>query len=314
MMPGMNVSLLTGGGGGARLAAGLASALNPEELTIVVNTGDDERIRGLHISPDVDTVLYYLSGLIDWQRGWGLAKESFSANDAFRELVVRAGLDVDMQEWFALGDRDLATHMFRTRLMHRGASLTAATGALARALGVAVPVLPMSDDPQRTLLETPSGEELDFQTYFVRHQHRDEISAVAYEGNRVPSRAVIEAVAGAAVVLIGPSNPMLSIGPILALRGVRDAIGTSVAVSPIVGSKAVKGPADMLLASLGHEVSCVGVARIYEGLVNVFVLDAVDAERAPEIEALGMRTIVSDTMMPGPDEATRVAKEILDGL
>ncbi len=304
----MKVTVLAGGGGGARLVAGLANA--GCDLTVVVNTGDDEVMRGLHISPDVDTVLYYLAGLIDWQRGWGLQKESLAANDRYRELVVASGVEVDMQDWFTLGDRDLATHMFRTQLL-TAASLTEVTAALCGALGVSVPVLPMSDEPQRTVLETTSGDIVDFQTYFVRHQHRDEIGAVRYLGSARPGPRVLEALRDADVVLIGPSNPMLSIGPILALDGVRDAISRCVAVSPIVGGKAIKGPADRLMASLGHEVSCVGVAKVYEGLVDTFVIDAVDADRASEIS---MRTIVCDTMMPGPDEATRVAKEIIDGI
>jgi LPPG:FO 2-phospho-L-lactate transferase len=169
----------------------------------------------------------------------------------------------------------------------------------------------MSDEPQRTLLETPSGDTVDFQTYFVRNQHRDEIASVRYEGSGRATHAVIEALREADLVVIGPSNPMLSIGPILALEGVREAIGRCVAVSPIVGGKAIKGPADRLLGSLGHEVSCVGVSRIYDGLADTFVIDTVDAASAPEIS---MRTIVCDTMMRGPDEATRVAKEIIDGI
>lgn len=310
----MKVTTLTGGGGGARLCAGLAEVLDPRDLAVVVNTGDDERMRGLRISPDVDTVLYYLAGLIDWQRGWGLQKESFTANDRYRELVVASGVDDDMQDWFALGDRDLATHMFRTQLLGAGKTLTQAIDALRAGLGVAVRVLPMSDDALSTVLTTSSGATLDFQTYFVRHQHRDEIASVTYEGTAAPAPGVVDALRSADVVIIGPSNPMLSIGPILALPGVRDAIGTAVAVSPIVGGKAVKGPADRLLASLGHEISPAGVARIYEGLVDVFVLDAVDASQRDEIEALGLRTIVCDTMMPGPDEAARLAREIIDGL
>jgi LPPG:FO 2-phospho-L-lactate transferase len=305
----MNVTVLTGGGGGARLVAGLADVV--DELTVVVNTGDDEVMRGLHISPDVDTVLYYLADLVDRQRGWGLVKESFAANDRYRELVVGSGVTVDMQDWFTLGDRDLATHMFRTQLLASGATLSEATAALGRALGISVHVLPMSDEPQRTVLTASSGETLGFQTYFVRHRHGDEVTAVTYLGSGRPAPGVIEALRDADVVVIGPSNPMLSIGPILALDGVRDALHDVVAVSPIVGGRAIKGPTDRLLASLGHEVSCVGVSRIYAGVADAFVIDEVDADRANEIE---MRTIVCDTMMPGQDEATRVAREIIDAL
>ncbi len=313
----MKVVILTGGGGGARLCAGFASVLRPDELTIVANTGDDERMRGLHISPDVDTVLYYLGGLVDWERGWGLQKESFAANDRFRELVVGSGLADDMQDWFTLGDRDLATHMFRTRLLDLGRTLSDATDALRRAFGIEASVLPMSDDPIRTVLRTASGEELDFQTYFVRNRHGDDVAGVTYRGatDAAPAPGAIDAIAAADVIIIPPSNPMLSIDPVLSVPGIRDAVvssnGVRVAVSPIVGGKAIKGPAGGLLASLGHEVSCVGIARIYEGLADVFVLDDVDATRASEI---AMRTVVCDTMMPGPDEAARVARSIIDGL
>ncbi len=308
----MRVCLLAGGGGGARLASGLASVV--DDLTVVVNTGDDEVMRGLHISPDVDTVLYYLAGLIDWQRGWGLQKESFAANDRYRELVVASGITDDMQDWFTLGDRDLATHMFRTQLLASGTSLSDVTAALARAFDVSVRVLPMSDEPLRTVVTSSSGDALDFQTYFVRHQHRDEITGVEYVGARTPAPGVIETLRSADVVILGPSNPMLSIGPILALDGVRDAVRGAVAVSPIVGGKAIKGPADRLLASLGHEVSPVGIARIYQELVDTFVIDTVDASLEGAIEALGMQVVVCDTMMPGPDEAVRLAKEIIRGI
>jgi LPPG:FO 2-phospho-L-lactate transferase len=313
----VKVVILTGGGGGARLCAGFASELPPDDLTIVANTGDDERIRGLHISPDVDTVLYYLGGLVDWERGWGLHKESLVADERFRELVVASGVADDMQDWFTLGDRDLATHMFRTRLLEGGRTITDVTDALRRALGIEVSVLPMSDDPVRTVLRTASGAELDFQTYFVRNRHGDDVAGVEYRGagDATAAPGVIDALRSAGVIVIPPSNPMLSIDPILSVPGVRDAVRSSgairVAVSPIVGGKAIKGPAARLLASLGHEASCVGIARIYEGLADVFVLDDVDATRASEI---AMRTIVCDTMMPGPDEAARTARSILDAV
>ncbi|MGH2759568.1 MAG: 2-phospho-L-lactate transferase [Actinomycetota bacterium] len=315
----MRVCAVAGGVGSARFCTGLARVLDPGELTVVVNTGDDERIRGLLVCPDLDTVLYHLAASTDWGRGWGMAAESFVADERYRHLVDQlADERTDLQEWFALGDRDLATHLLRARLLETGSTLTQAVGALARALGIAATVLPMSDDPVRTKLTVTTGEELDFQEYFVRRKQQDEISAVAYAGAVAarPAPGVIEAIASADVVVIPPSNPPLSIGPVLAVPGIRDAIasarGVRVGVSPIVGGRALKGPADRVLASLGHDVSPVGVARIYEGLLDAFVLDEADASRAADVDAVGPRAVVCDTIMSGPEEAARVAKTVLD--
>lgn len=337
----MRVCAITGAGGSARFCTGLIRVVDPADVTIVVNTGDDERMRGLHVSPDIDTVLYHLSDDADWERFWGIADETFVVNERYRSLVERLGDDYrsgdtpetpgrsgdtpetppdDLQEWFALGDRDLATNMLRTRLLALGRTLTEATDVVRRALGVAATVLPMSDDPAPTKLTTASGERLDFQTYFVRRQHDEEIASVMY-GAWTGARAapgVLEAIESADVFVIPPSNPVLSIGPILALRDVREAIehrpAPRVAISPLIGGRAVKGPADRVLASLGHEVSAVGVATMYRGLVDVFVLDASDAASTERIEAIGMRVVVTDTMMPGPEAAARVAKDVLDAL
>ncbi len=293
--------------------------IDPADLTVVVNTGDDERIRGLHVSPDVDTVLYHLADTTDWDRGWGLADETFVGNDRYEQLVARAGeTGVDMQEWFGLGDRDLATHLFRSRLLDAGRTLGHATDALRRALGIEVTVLPMSNDPVRTELVTASGERLDFQTYFVRRHHSEPIASVDFDGAAAssPAPGVLEAISSARVVIIPPSNPLLSVAPVLAVVGVRDALrsanGVRVAISPIVGGKALKGPAGSLLAGLGHESSALGVARIYEGLVDVFVLDDADAGRTADIEALGMRAVACDTIMTGAEEAARLAKVVVD--
>jgi LPPG:FO 2-phospho-L-lactate transferase len=315
----MRICALAGGVGSARFLAGLVKVVDPAELTIIVNTGDDERIRGLHVSPDVDTVLYHLAGATDWDRGWGLDAESFVANERYGELVSRADdVGADLQEWFTLGDRDLATHMLRSRLLDAGYMLSAATDVVRRALGVTAQVLPMSDDAVRTVLETTSGERLDFQTYFVRRAHTETIARIAFEGaeRARPAPGVIEALEGAELVVIPPSNPLVSVAPILAVPGVRDAVAASrgprVAVSPIVGGRAIKGPADSLLASLGHEVSAVGVANIYRGIVDVFVIDDADASRAAEIESLGMEVVVCDTIMSGVEEAARLAKMVCD--
>jgi LPPG:FO 2-phospho-L-lactate transferase len=316
----MRVTAISGGVGSARFCAGLERVLAPGELTVVVNTGDDERIRGLYVCPDIDTVLYHLAAATDWDRGWGLGGETFVAHERYRELAGRLDGEtgVDLQEWFALGDRDLATHMLRTRMLDEGRTLTEATSALAQALGVAARVLPVSDHPIRTLLTIASGEELDFQDYFVRRQQSEEITGVRYDGAEVakPAGGVLDAIASADVVVLPPSNPILSIAPMLAVHEVHDAIaaarGLRIGVSPIVGGKALKGPADRVLASLGHDVTPAGVARIYEGLLDMFVIDEVDAALAPEVEALGLRAVVCDTIMSGPEEAARVAKDVID--
>jgi LPPG:FO 2-phospho-L-lactate transferase len=314
----MRVCAIAGGVGSARFLAGLVRVVDPSEVTVIGNTGDDERVRGLHVSPDVDTVLYHLAGETDWERGWGIADESFVANDRYVSLVERAGVDADMQEWFGLGDRDLATNMFRTRLLDAGRSLSFAVDALRRAMGIASTVLPMSDTSVRTELITAGGERLDFQTYFVRRQHGDDISAVDFVGADAasPATGVLEAIAGADVLVIPPSNPIVTVAPVLAVSGVRDAIAASgatrIAVSPIVGGRAIKGPLEALLRSFGHDVSPAGVAAIYGGLVDVFVLDEQDAGSAPAIEALGMRAVVCDTIMSSPEAAARLAKDVLD--
>ncbi len=317
----MRVCAIAGGVGSARLCAGLARVMDRRDLTVIVNTGDDERIRGLHVSPDIDTVLYHLAELTDWQRGWGLAEESFVAHERYQSLVERLGdVEDDLQDWFALGDRDLATHLLRGRLLDLGRPLGEVTQALAQAFGIDSTVLPMSDDPVRTVLTTTEGERLDFQTYFVRRQHTDDLSNIEYTEAEAstPAHGVIEAIQAADVITIPPSNPVLSVAPILAVPGVRTALTRSaairVAVSPIVGGRALKGPADRVLSSLGHEVSPVGVARLYKGLVDVFVLDSIDAGRSGDIEALEMRPVVLDTIMSGPEEAARLSKDILDAI
>ena len=316
----MRVCVIAGGVGSARFLAGLVRVVDPSEVTVIGNTGDDERVRGLHVSPDIDTVLYHLAGETDWERGWGMSDESFVANSRYVDLVSRAAVDVDMQEWFGLGDRDLATNMFRTRLLDSGRPLSFAIDALRRAMGIGSVVLPMSDSPVRTELVTVAGERLDFQTYFVRRQHGDLIATVDFVGDDVarPAPGVIEALEGAELIVIPPSNPIVTVAPVLAVPDIREAIERSsavrVAVSPIVGGRAIKGPLEALLRAFGHDVSPSGVARIYGGLVDVFVLDALDAAEAAAVEPIGMRPLVCDTIMSGPDEAARLAKEVLDGV
>ncbi len=315
----MRVCVIAGGVGSARFLAGLVRVVDPSEVTVIGNTGDDERVRGLHVSPDVDTVLYHLAGETDWERGWGMTDETFVANSRYVSLVERARVDVDMQEWFGLGDRDLATNMFRTRVLDAGRSLSDAIDALRRAMGITSRVLPMSDESVRTELVTSGGERLDFQTYFVRRGHGDLVSTVEFVGadSARPAPGVLEALEGAELIVIPPSNPIVTVAPVLAVPGVRDAIASSsaprVAVSPIVGGHAIKGPLESLLRAFGHKVSPSGVARIYEGLVDVFVLDVQDGDEATAVGALGMRPVVCDTIMSDAYEAARLAKDIIAG-
>ncbi|HVL82461.1 MAG TPA: 2-phospho-L-lactate transferase [Actinomycetota bacterium] len=307
----MRIVALAGGVGSARLLSGLVRVVAPSDLAVVVNTGDDESVRGLHLSPDIDTVLYHLAAIQDWERGWGIGGDTFSGQERYAGLASRLQ-GVDAQEWLALGDRDLATKMLRTRLLDTGMSLSEATDALRRSMGLDTTVIPMSDDRVRTVVGGYA-----FQEWFVRLRQEPPVGEVRYEGaaQASPAPGVVEAVEAADLVLLPPSNPILSLGPMLAMGPLRSALegarGVRVAVSPIVGGRALKGPADRLMASLGHEVSPVGVARIYAGLVDVFVLDERDAQTAPAVAALGMRPVVCDTVMRSPEDAARLAKTVV---
>lgn len=299
---------LAGGVGGAKLAQGLYRALPPDELSVVVNTADDFDLYDLHISPDADTVLYTLAGLANDETGWGLAGDTFATLETLR----RYGEDT----WFRLGDRDFATHLLRTQRLRAGQTPTRVLGELAAALGVYAALLPMCDAPVATMVSTPAGE-LAFQDYFVRRQHQDAVLGVRFAGieRAAASAAVRVALARAEAIVFCPSNPVVSIGPILAVPGlrelVRDAPAPKVAVSPIVGGRALRGPADRMLGGLGSEVSAYGVAALYRDLLHGLVLDAVDREQAPRIEALGIRTLVTRTVMGGPEDRQRLAAEVL---
>ena len=290
----MKVTLLAGGTGGTKLAHGFTLLDPPVDLTVIANVGDDFELHGLHVSPDVDALLYTLGGLIDTDRGWGIRGDTTTAH-AMLERYGEPG-------WFAVGDADLATHVERTRRLAGGQPLTDVTAAMAAALGIGARILPATDDRFRTRLETDEGP-LDFQDYFVRRRQEPEVMAVTFDGVATarPTPAVLEAIAGADLVVIGPSNPIVSIGPILSLAGVTAALEASsapkVAVSPIVAGRALKGPADRMLVSLGHESTALGVARIYVGLVDRFILDDADAALAPDVEALGFSAGVLDTVM-----------------
>jgi LPPG:FO 2-phospho-L-lactate transferase len=304
----VRVCALAGGVGGAKLSAGLQDALAPGDLSVVVNTADDFDPWGLHVCPDLDTVMYTLAGVANPETGWGLAGESF----AFLEALAGYGEDA----WFKLGDRDLATHVLRTQKLREGETLTGATESLARARGVPGRILPMCDEKVSTMLKTPAGL-LEFQEYFVRRRQRDEVLGVDLVGieKARPTGAVLEAVSGADVIVFCPSNPVVSLGPILSVPGMRDALVAAtaprVAVSPIVGGKALKGPADRMLSSLGHEVSSAGVAALYEGLLDGMVVDRADEGQRGKIEELGMRVLSTDAVMHAPPDRVRLAREVL---
>jgi LPPG:FO 2-phospho-L-lactate transferase len=305
----MKVCALAGGVGGAKLASGLQDILPPGDLSVVVNTADDFDLWELHICPDLDTVMYTLAGISNPQTGWGIAGESFETLN----MVERYGEET----WFKLGDRDLATHILRTSRMRSGETLTEVAVGLSGVLGVDSAVLPMSDDPVSTVLETPEGR-LEFQEYFVRRGQKDEVLAIELRGIRDarPTERVLAAISSADAIVLCPSNPVVSVGPILALPGMTEALASSsapkVAVSPIVGGRALKGPADRMLSSLGHEVSATGVARMYAGLVDGMVIDRTDEGEQAGIETLGMRVLVTQSVMRDAEDRARLASETLE--
>lgn len=306
---GGHVLALSGGVGGAKLAAGLAAVLPPERLTIAVNTGDDFEHLGLTICPDIDSVVYALAGLNDTQRGWGVVDESWRT----MEMLGRLG----EAQWFNLGDRDMAMHLARSWRLRRGESLSEVTARLTQALGIEHAVVPMSDAPLRTQVETGDGW-LDFQRYFVAEQCRPVAKAIRFAGaGAPPSPALTEALArdDLAAVVICPSNPFLSVDPILAVAGVRDALQISgvpvIAVSPLVGGKSVKGPLSKLLAELGSGSDNLAIARHYGGLVDRFVIDRSDATDAEGLHALGLSVTVTETLMREPADRTRLARAVL---
>jgi LPPG:FO 2-phospho-L-lactate transferase len=297
----MRVVALSGGVGGARLLDGLARALPAGALTAIVNTGDDFVHLGLNVSPDVDTVMYTLAGLAHEERGWGLAEESFAG----LSMVKRYG----GPEWFALGDRDLATHLLRTEALRAGESLSTVTARLCAALGVIQRVLPMSDRPVSTLIETEKDGTLPFQQWFVRRRAEPRVRGVGFDGDLVPAPGVIEAIDACDIVVVGPSNPYVSVDPILSLRGVRAAIERRpvVALSPIVGGSAVKGPlATMIVDLAGEPPSAGAVVRHYRGLLRAVVVEHGDEATVSSIPVLG-----TSTVMRSREDRLRLAREIL---
>ncbi len=304
------VVVLAGGVGGAKLAHGLQAHLG-DRLTVVVNTGDDLERHGLLVMPDHDTVMYTLAGIANREWGWGIEGETFGA----AEMLARYGEPT----WFRLGDRDLATHVVRTNRLRGGATLSRVCLDLQRSLGVAAPILPMSDDPVRTEVLTDDGW-LEFQDYFVGRHQEPEVREVRFRGMDLAAAApgVVAAIQAASAILIAPSNPIVSIGPILAVSEIADALAAAgvagvpiVAVSGIIGGKALKGPADRMLASLGHESSALGVARLLADVATDFMIDQIDADLAGAVSALGLRVHVTDTIMSDDAARARVAGECL---
>jgi LPPG:FO 2-phospho-L-lactate transferase len=309
----MKVVALAGGIGAGKFLRGLVRVVPPRDVTVVVNTGDDIELHGLHISPDIDSVVYWLGAAMDRERGWGRRDETFRATEELR----RFGAD---GAWFGLGDLDLATHLFRTGLLREGATLSEATARVAAGFGLACRVLPMSDDPVTTRIDAVSmGRELDlhFQEYWVQRRAADEVKAIRYEGAAAsrPAPGVLEAIAAADVVVFPPSNPVASIAPILAVPGLRDAVvarrPAAVGVSGIVGGAPLAGMADRLLPVVGVEVSAAGVAELYRDLLSGWVIDRADERMRERIEDLGMRVAVTDTVMTGDTAAEHVARTAL---
>ncbi len=303
------IAVVCGGVGAARYLAGLGQVVDPADVTAVVNTADDLTLHGLRICPDLDTVTYTLAGGIDPERGWGLAGETWAAMEALDRYHGTT--------WFRLGDRDLATHLFRTGRLHEGAGLAEVTAEITAAWGVGVRLLPMTEDPVATRFTVAGGDELSFQEYFVEHRHEVPVTAVRFAGVELarPGPGVLEALDAADRVVVAPSNPVVSIGPVVAVPGVRERLGARrddvVAVSPIIAGAALKGPADRLLDELGEEPSVVGVARRYAPFVGTLVVDEADADRAGAVEAEGVRCVVAATIMSGPAESAALARVTL---
>jgi len=303
------LAALAGGVGAARFLSGLVRAVPPADVVAIVNTADDDEFHGLHVSPDLDSVTYTLAGASNVAQGWGLEGETFATLGALERYGV--------ETWFRLGDKDLATHLYRTQRLRAGATLTEVTAEITRAWAVESTLLPMSDDDVRTRITVADGRELTMQEWFVRERAEPPVVSVRFDGaeRARPAPGVLEALDRADAILVCPSNPVISIGPVLAVPGIRDALAARrarvVAVSPIIGGAPVKGPADRLMAPLGIDVSCVGVAAHYAPLCGTMVIDAIDAARAPEVEALGVRAVVTDTMMRSPEIAVALAREAL---
>lgn len=313
------ITVLAGGVGAARFLRGLVLAVEPSNVTAVVNTGDDTVMHGLSISPDIDTVTYTVAGAIDPVRGWGLSDESWTAMaNLARYVAVRPAGSAAAPDWFNLGDRDLATHFYRTARLAEGATLSQVTDEIARAWGLGMRVVPMSDDPVRTMvdiIENGTESTVGFQEYFVQRRHAVPVTGVRFEGASRARPTFIDTISSSEAIVIAPSNPLVSIGPIRALAGVDATLSAHrdrvVAISPIVAGSALKGPADRMLVELGFEASVLGVARLYASVCGTLVIDEQDAEHRDAIENLGMRCVVTDTIMRTPEIGAALAATTL---
>ena len=305
----LKITVLAGGVGAAKFLQGLIAEFPPEQVTVIANTGDDAEFHELHVSPDIDTIIYTLAGLIDPVRGWGLRDETFHCLEALNRL--------GRETWFQLGDRDLATHLFRTGRLVEGATLTQVTSELALLRGLALRILPMTDQPAPTRLTTSEGE-LGFQEYFVQRRQEPQVEAVdlSFASRCTPAPGVLDAITQTELIIVAPSNPIISIGPILAVQELRDALRETsapvIAISPIVSGKALKGPADRMLASLGHEASAAAIASLYSDFLDLFVLDKQDENLRERIEGSGIRTLVTDTIMSNSERRQSLARTVLE--
>jgi LPPG:FO 2-phospho-L-lactate transferase len=307
----MKIAALAGGIGASKFLLGLSSVLPPEEITIIANTGDDIELLGLRISPDIDTITYTLAGVINEATGWGLTGDTFECIN----WLSRYG----EARWFNLGDRDLATHIYRTHQLRQGRSLTEVTDHIRRSLGVRSVILPMTDAYMPTRVVTDEGE-MHFQEYFVRRRCEPRVNQIRFDGveSAQPAQGVMNAILDADAVIICPSNPFISIGPILAVPGLLDALKKTraevIAITPIIGGRALKGPAADMLRDLGHEVSARGVALVYKDFVDVFVLDELDATIEPDIKELGMRVVTTNTVMNALEDKQQLARRVLESM
>jgi len=303
------ITILTGGTGGAKFIQGMTRLVDPREITVIVNTADDLLWWGLHVSPDIDSVVYALSSNLNRERGWGVEGDSFECLVRMKQLGAAA--------WFQLGDRDLATHLRRTDLLRNGATLAQATYEIARAMGVSAAILPMTNDRVETRVVSTSSE-LSFQEYFVRERWQVPVHGVYFSGAQKakPAPGVIDAIGSSTSIFLAPSNPITSIGPILAVPGIREALVTTaatvVAVSPIIGASAVSGPAAELMSSAGLPVSCTGVAQAYRDFLDVLIIDQADADRISDVERIGVHARVAPTMMYSDREKLALAQAAMD--
>ncbi len=307
----MLTAVLAGGVGAAKFLRGLVDVADPASITVIGNTADDEEFLGLHVSPDLDTVVYTLADVVDPETGWGIANDTYTT----LEQATKLG----QSTWFKLGDKDIATHLLRTRLLREGKTLADATRAVAEAFGVTCRLLPMTNDRVRTVVTTDQGD-VSFQEYFVHRRQADEVRALRFEGAKDARAApgVLEVLRDADAIIIAPSNPLVSIGPILSVPGIRKALAQArakvAAVSPIIGGRALKGPAARMLTSLGHESSAIGVAKLYADFLDVLVLDNEDAPLASDVEALGIEAVVTNTIMRDAESRAALAEATLKSI